>query len=788
MNWVRKLSLATTAGILLSMAAHAQVPIKVEKLIGSYGSPTITSSGDACLTYTSGVADNRVYTFGGVTLGSPTYSWSTQGGLAIVGSATGTSVTVKAAAGLKRPYPKGRLTLFYKGTIDSTITVTSCPLCNGNPVTTTTTVKIPKSGTIYIDTYQKFDHSEQIVGNVCVSAGDSAAYSIKDLLTGNPGETIGSDTYFWTPNGNFIGIVVGGDSRYVSGDSSAITYKFSGNPVPTTTYTINVTVGKCNVGGAGKLKTKTLAPKVPPALTSPLPKSTTCLAVGTTTYSITNTVRPGITYTWSKSNDNWLYTSGTSSTSQAGITLNVGAQAGTVYITSTASTSAYCGTTTDTIRINRSLTGATISTIPATTCFTPGVAYSFQITPAPSAEVVWTVPAGWTVDPANINAPSVTITAGSVGGSITAVSKGCSGATNTFTASIAPAQPVITGTACVARGSAYTFSTPAIAGASSYNWVFPSGWTWTPLNANSVTATVGASGVSGNVTVTAVGCSNNTSAPFTATILPPKPGTVTFTPSTCVNRGMADTLTFSVSAVTGVTYQWVLPAGWSAGSNVTPFNSYVVYPNGVAGSYYVKVRGLSMCNSTTNYSAYDSVLVTINGIGSTVTISKSPIDQDGNGTQDGEGLSVAAVASPVKYQWYNASGPIIGETTRFLDLLNAGSPNASYYIRVSKNGCQTQANTTSSFAYRTSGPSAADLMAQVKVYPIPTSDEVTIELPFSYEEAAVDFVDMAGVNVLTKTLRGKSVTIPVASFNAGSYYARFTIDGATFSKKIVVVK
>ncbi len=787
-QWMRKFSILTGAGVLLAMHAQAQVPITSLRLPGSYGSPTITSSGDACLTYTAGVGDNRVYTFTGLALGTPTYSWSVQGGLAIVGSATGVSVTVKPAAGLNRPYPKGRLSVFYKGTIDSTITITSCPDCNGNQVTTTQIVKIPKSGTVYIDTYQKFDYTDQIVGNVCVSKNDSVAYSIKDLLTGNPNQNIGSDSYIWTYTS--LASITGPTPQYVSADSSSVTFKYFADPAVGTTYTMSVTVGRCNVGIAGRTKTKTLAPKVPKAVTSPVPNTTYCLATGTTTLNITNTTKTGITYSWSKTNDNWLYTAGTNSTSQAGISLNVGSQSGTVYLTSTPSGGTYCGTRIDTIIVKRSLTGTSVAAVPAATCFTRGVAYTFQISSSPSTAVIWTVPSGWTVDPNNLNAPTVTITPGpsAVSGTISAVGKDCAGSTNAFTANIAPAQPVVTGTACVTRGGSYAFSTPAITGATSYNWSFPTGWTWTPLNGNSVTATVGSGGLSGNVTVTAVGCSNNTSTAYAVTILPPKPGTVTFTPATCVNKGLADTLTFGVTPVAGVTYQWVLPAGWVAGTNSAPYSSYVVYTNGTAGSYYVKVRGQSTCGGTTNYSAYDSVLVTINGIGTNVFITKSPIDSDGNGVQDGENLTANAVAAPVRYQWYNASGPIVGETTRFLDLLNAGTPNGAYYVRVFKNGCQTQANTTSNYAYRTSGPSATDLMAKVNVFPIPASDEITIDLPISYQEGSIDIVDMAGVNMLTKTLHGKSVNVPLSKFAAGSYYVMFTIDGTTFSKKIVVVK
>lgn len=788
-NRVRRFLLA--ASVLISVHAQAQVPITVVKTPGSYGSPTVSSSGDACLTYTAGVADTRVYSFSGVPLNTPTYTWSVQGGLAIVGSATGATVTVKAAPGSKRPYPKGRLTLFYKGTIDSIIPLTSCAWCNGNPPQPAyQLIKVPKSGTIYIDTYQKFDHSEQILGPACVSVYDSVQYSIRDLLTGNPNESIGSDTYFWKPNSPFNTIIFSGGPLYVFADSSAVTYKFSASPSTSTTYSVNVTVGKCNVGGAGKLKTKNLVPKIPAAYTTPDTYYPACISAATTTYTITNYVRPGVTYTWSKSNDTWSYTGGTNAASQAGVTFSVGTQPGNVYLKATSPSGAYCGTAVDTIRIRRSLAGAVISTIPAAACFTKGVAYTFRITPAPGGDMLWIVPAGWVVDPDNLNAASVTITPGAsaVSGAILAVGKECMDTTTAFAAGIALAPPVITGTACVARGSSYLFSTPAVAGVTAYNWTFPAGWSWSPLNGSSVTATVGAAGVSGNVKVTAVGCASSSSAAYAVTLFPPKPGTVTLTPSTCVNKGMADTLTCSVTSVAGISYQWVLPAGWSAAASIAPYNTYTVYTNGTAGTYYIKVRARSTCSSVTSYSMYDSVQVAINGIASAVVITNSPVDSDGNGVQDGENLSVGAVAAPAKYQWYNAAGPIAGQTSRFLDLLNAGLPNGTYYIRVAKNGCQTQANTTSNFAYRTGGATASELMAKVNVFPVPASNEITVDLPISYEQASVDIVDMEGVNVLSRILHGKSVDIPLSRVPSGSYYMMFTIDGTTFGKKIVVVK
>lgn len=166
---------------------------------------------------------------------------------------------------------------------------------------------------------------------MCVSQNDSAAYSIRDLVSGNATLGIGLDSYLWVPSTAFTGIVYSNTSQYVAGDSSSITYKFGITPVPGTVYTINVTAGKCNIGGTGKLKTKTLAQKLPAPSTTPLPSSTTCLNASQNTYSVANsTLLAGVTYKWSKNNDNWTYAAGSSPTTQ-NVSYNTLYQSGIVF-------------------------------------------------------------------------------------------------------------------------------------------------------------------------------------------------------------------------------------------------------------------------------------------------------------------------------------------------------------------------------------------------------------------------------------------------------------------------
>lgn len=157
-TWMRQLSLLTASSLLLATEVQAQVTLVQSRGAGSYGLPTITATaGDACLTYNSstGLANNHIYNFSGVAgLNTPTYTWSILGGASIVGSSTGSSVTVKPVIDSKGRYNKAKLTIFYRGTIDSTIMITP-PVCNGTtPPAQPVIIKVPKSGTLSVDLYQ----------------------------------------------------------------------------------------------------------------------------------------------------------------------------------------------------------------------------------------------------------------------------------------------------------------------------------------------------------------------------------------------------------------------------------------------------------------------------------------------------------------------------------------------------------------------------------------------------------------------------------------------------------
>jgi hypothetical protein len=128
-----------------------------------------------------------------------------------------------------------------------------------------------------------------------------------------------------------------------------------------------------------------------------------------------------------------------------------------------------------------------------------------------------------------------------------------------------PAQPgTISGNTTPCQGSANTYSVTPVAGATSYTWTLPAGWSGTSTS-NAIVATTGTSG--GVIRVIA---NNDCGSGIEKTLLvsvqsiPAQPGAISGPAS--VLQG--STYIYSVSSVAGVTYTWTLPYGWT-GSSVT---------------------------------------------------------------------------------------------------------------------------------------------------------------------------------------------------------------------------
>jgi hypothetical protein len=186
----------------------------------------------------------------------------------------------------------------------------------------------------------------------------------------------------------------------------------------------------------------------------------------------------------------------------------------------------------------------------------------------------------WTYPTANFNGSSttnsITLTAKTVSanaaGSISVVAKAPThgGASpsraTTATVNVTPAQPgAITGAANIADGGTVTLTVPAVAGATSYTWTFPTANFTGSSTTNSITLT--GKTVSTNaaatfsVTATGVGGTSPARAGTTAiNVVPAQPGTITPNPTSVMS---GENVTLTVPAVTGATgYSWTFPTAY----------------------------------------------------------------------------------------------------------------------------------------------------------------------------------------------------------------------------------
>lgn len=175
---------------------------------------------------------------------------------------------------------------------------------------------------------------------------------------------------------------------------------------------------------------------------------------------------------------------------------------------------------------------------------------------------VWTLPAGWS---GTSTTNTITVNTTTSGGTISVAAINACGTgtarTLAITGGSAPSQPgAITGNSAVCAGTSNTYSVAAVAGATSYIWTLPAGWSGTSTT-NSITAVAGTSG--GTLSVVAVNSCGNSVARTTSTSISPvpaQPSPITGTASVC----QGSTQVYSVTFVQGanMTYTWTLPSGW----------------------------------------------------------------------------------------------------------------------------------------------------------------------------------------------------------------------------------
>jgi hypothetical protein len=494
------------------------------------------------------------------------------------------------------------------------------------PSTTTYYVQSINGSCILSDTVTINITTGATTASVAISAAPSTTICVGTSVTFTATPTNGGTTpsYQWKVNGSNVG----------TNSTTFTSSSLNNNDVVTCVMSSNL---PCVSGSpaTSNTVTMTVSPNVTPSVTvSASPSATICSGTNVT-FTATPT-NGGTTPAYQ-----WLL-NGTPIGTNSSTFSNAGlANGNTIAVVLTSD--ATCLTTST---ATSSTTTMSVNTIPnqpgiisGTTTICAGTTNTYSIASVGgAASYTWTLPGGWT---GTSTSTSISATASTTSGTISVTANnGCGNSaaqTIAITVNQIPAQPAsISGTTTICSGTSNTYSISPVAGATSYTWSAPSGWTGT---STTETITTTASNTSGNITVTANNtCGNSTSQQVAITVntIPATPGTISGSSSVC----QTSTNTYSVATVPGATsYTWTLPAGWSGTSTSTSISATA----GTTGGTITVTA-----NNTCGNSGAQSLVVTTNAIPA------QPSSINGNATvcqNATEGYSILAVAGATSYTW-----------------------------------------------------------------------------------------------------------------------------------------
>ncbi|MBN8696909.1 MAG: T9SS type A sorting domain-containing protein, partial [Bacteroidetes bacterium] len=459
---------------------------------------------------------------------------------------------------------------------------------------------------------------------ISVSPNDTICTGTSVTFTATPSNGGTTPSYQWKVNGSNVG----------TNSTTFTSSTLNNSDVVTCVMTSNL---PCVAGSPATSNsvTMTVSPNVTPSVTVSANPGTTICSGTNVTFTATPT-NGGTTPSYQ-----WLLNGapiGTNSStfSNSGLT-----NGNTIACVLTSNES--CLTSSTATSSNTTMTVNSIpnqpGTISGTTTICAGTTNTYSIASVAGAtSYTWTLPGGWT---GTSTSTSISTTANTTSGTISVTANnGCgNSAAQTIAISVnqIPAQPTsISGTTTICSGTSNTYSISPVAGATSYTWSTPSGWTGTSTT-ETITAT--ASSTSGNITVTANNtCGNSTSQQVAITVntIPSTPGTISGSNVVC----QTSTNTYSVAPVAGATsYTWTLPAGWSGTSTSTSISATA----GTTGGTITVTA-----NNTCGNSSAQSFAVTTNAIPAQPTAITGNTDVCENAT---ESYSILTVPGATSYTW-----------------------------------------------------------------------------------------------------------------------------------------
>ncbi len=578
--------------------------------------------------------------------------------------------------------------------------------------------------------------------SVSTSPGTTICTGTNVTFTTTPTNGGTTPSYQWQLNGANIGTNSStfSNSGLANGDIVTVTLTSNANCLTTTSVTSsNITM------------TVNSVPNQPVSVSG----SASVCSGTSNTYSVAS-VAGATSYTWTLPGG-WTGTSATNS-------INATASTTSGIISVTANNT--CGNSAaQTLAVVVNTLPTTPGTISGATAICSGSLNTYSISAVAGAtSYTWTLPGGWTGTSTSTN---INATAGATSGNVTVTANNACGNSIMQTLAVVstsiPATPsTIFGSATICDGASDVYSITAVAGATSYTWTLPGGWSGTSTT-NSISATAGSTG--GTITVTANNaCGNSIAQTLVVTVnsgTPATPGTILGTATICEGT----TNTYSITAIAGATsYTWTLPGAWTGTSTTNSINATT---DATSGNITVTA------NNGCGISAPQTFAVVVNP-SPIVTYTQSPALVCETATSVVLGTSSPAggtySGTAVTGSTFNASVAGIGTFSILYSFTDANSCTNSASSNIMVDACL--------------GVDQNAGVNEIVIYPNPTSDVINVIMN-GVKLSHITITDVLGKVVYEIDSSLEKTEINLTNFQSGIYFIQIQTEGSTITKKVV---
>jgi hypothetical protein len=585
----------------------------------------------------------------------------------------------------------------------------------------------------------------------CSSAAQILAIAASSAIPAQPGIISGNSVLCSGSSNTYTIATVGGATSYTWTLPSGWTGSSTTNSITAVANSsgTSISVTANNACGSSTPQTLSLTVNSVPAQPGNINGNVIGCTAVSTTYDIT-AVSGATSYIWTLPSG-WTGTSTTNS-----IAVTPGSANGTISVTASNS----CGPS---VVRNLSVTAGSIPTQPisiignSTICLPANPTFSIA-TVSGATSYTWTLPSGWT-GTSTTNSISPT-QVGSTGAISVTANNGCGSSiaqTLNVTISSLLNQPgAISGSAVACSTISSTYNVAAVAGATSYVWTLPSGWSGASTT-NSIAATPNLNG--GTISVTANNACGLSTATTMAVTVSTLPFAVLTSPSAAICEGQ--NATFGIIATgLSLTYQWQENKG-TAFVNVANGGVYA----GATAANLV----LTGITATMNSYKYQCIVTNFCGVetSSSATLTVAPLPAKPTITVSFTNPEAPVLTSSGAniYQWFK-DGTAFGGNTQTITATIAGI----YTVKTTNNGCTSILSDPQVLIV--TGDIASASNATMSLYPNPSTDYITLSLDGFEKDKPVyiSIVDMLGKTLEKTTGLGQhEVTIDIRSYALGKY-------------------